>query len=98
VDALALQPAPRLAAGIAVRQAINDDAIVRRSGPGRRVRGVGTPDQSQRHQLRNSSLIDVLPRVFSSTRLTITAAYRLWLPSAAGRLPATTTLPAGTRP
>ena len=31
----------------------------------------------------------VLARVFSSTCLTIPAAYRLWLPSLAGRLPAT---------
>src|SRR5690348_3536061 len=48
--------------------------------------------------LRKSSLMLVLPRVFSSTCLTMIAAYRLWLPSFAGRLPATTTLPAGTRP
>ena len=40
----------------------------------------------------------VFARVFSSTRLTITAAYSEWLPSAAGNEPATTTLPAGTRP
>ena len=47
---------------------------------------------------RSSSLTDVRARVFSSTRLTMMAAFRLWLPSAAGRLPATTTEPAGTRP
>ena len=46
----------------------------------------------------NSSLTLVFARVFASTCLTITAAYRLWLPSLAGRLPDTTTLPAGTRP
>ena len=40
----------------------------------------------------------VLERVFASTCFTITAQYRLWLPSLAGRLPATTTEPAGTRP
>src|SRR4029079_7345916 len=49
-------------------------------------------------QLRRSSLMFVLARVRASTRLTMTAQYRLWLPSAAGRLPLTTTEPAGTRP
>jgi ABC-type branched-subunit amino acid transport system ATPase component len=33
-----------------------------------------------------------------STFFTITAQYRLWLPSADGRLPDTTTEPAGMRP
>src|SRR5688500_4973576 len=47
---------------------------------------------------RNNSLTAVFARVLASTRLTITAAYRLWLPSAAGSEPATTTLPEGTRP
>src|SRR5690348_13297895 len=46
----------------------------------------------------SNSLMEVFARVFSSTRLTITAAYRLCEPSAAGRVPDTTTLPAGTRP
>jgi len=35
----------------------------------------------------------VFERVFASTCLTITAQYRLWLPSAAGRFPDTTTEP-----
>src|SRR5690606_38287916 len=48
--------------------------------------------------IRNNSFADVLARVFASTRLTMIAAARLWLPSAAGRLPGTTTLPGGTRP
>ena len=56
------------------------------------------PSQPAPTYARNNSLIPVFARVFASTRLTITAAYRLWLPSAAGREPATTTLPAGTRP
>src|SRR5690606_34308291 len=47
---------------------------------------------------RSNSLMAVFERVCSSTRLTMMAAYRLWLPSAAGKEPATTTLPAGTRP
>ncbi len=49
-------------------------------------------------QLRNSSLMLVLARVRASTCLTITAQYRWQLPSPEGRLPATTTEPAGTRP
>jgi hypothetical protein len=40
----------------------------------------------------------VLARVCASTRLTITAQYRLYVPSALGRLPLTTTEPAGMRP
>src|SRR5690606_5680998 len=47
---------------------------------------------------RSSSLIPVFERVCASTRLTITAQYRLYLPSADGRLPDTTTEPDGTRP
>lgn len=50
------------------------------------------------HQLRSSSLMLVLARVFASTCLMITAQDRLCEPSAAGRLPGTTTAPAGTRP
>ena len=38
-------------------------------------------------QARSSSLMPVLARVCASTRLTITAQYRLYLPSADGRLP-----------
>ena len=49
-------------------------------------------------QERSSSLMLVLARVCASTFLTITAQYRLYLPSAEGRLPLTTTEPAGTRP
>lgn len=41
---------------------------------------------------RSRSLTLVLPRVFSSTCLTITAQYSEWLPSAAGSAPETTTL------
>ena len=41
---------------------------------------------------RSSSFTLVLPRVFSSTCLTITAQYSEWLPSAAGSEPDTTTL------
>src|SRR5690606_23928556 len=53
----------------------------------------------RRHaQSLSSSLIAVFARVFASTFLTMTAAYSAWLPSAAGSEPATTTLPAGTRP
>src|SRR5699024_983820 len=48
--------------------------------------------------LRSNSLMPVLARVFASTCLTMTAAYRLCVPSVAGRLPATTTLHVGTRP
>lgn len=47
---------------------------------------------------RNSSLIDVLARVCASTRFTITAQYKPYLPSAEGSVPGTTTDPAGTRP
>ena len=49
-------------------------------------------------QPRSSSLMLVLDRVWASTRFTMTAQLRLWLPSAEGRLPATTTDPVGTRP
>jgi hypothetical protein len=47
---------------------------------------------------RSSSLMPTLARVFSSTCLMMTAQYRLWEPSGAGRLPGTTTAPRGTRP
>ena len=47
---------------------------------------------------RSSSFTLVLPRVFSSTCLTITAQYSEWLPSAAGSEPDTTTLYGGTEP
>ena len=40
----------------------------------------------------------VLERVCASTRLTITAQFRLYLPSAEGSDPLTTTEPEGTRP
>ncbi len=50
------------------------------------------------HTPRSSALMPTLARVCRSTCLTMTAQYRLWLPSAAGRLPGTTTAPAGTRP
>src|SRR2546427_12792946 len=51
-----------------------------------------------RHQLRNNSLMLVLARVPASTRLTMTAQYKLQVPSPDGRIPATTTDPDGTRP
>jgi hypothetical protein len=47
---------------------------------------------------RSSSLMDVLARVCASTRLTITAQVSEYLPSGEGRLPGTTTDPAGTLP
>ena len=47
---------------------------------------------------RNSSLAEVLARVCASTCLTMMAAASAWLPSFAGRVPGTTTEPAGTRP
>ena len=49
-------------------------------------------------QSLKSSFKLVLARVCASTRLTITAQYKLWLPSALGKLPETTTEPAGMRP
>ena len=49
-------------------------------------------------QARSNSLMLVLARVCASTFLTMTAQYRLYLPSAEGRLPLTTTEPAGMRP
>ncbi len=51
-----------------------------------------------RAQARSRSLMLVLARVCASTFLTITAQYRLYLPPALGRLPLTTTDPAGMRP
>jgi hypothetical protein len=42
--------------------------------------------------------MDVFARVAASTRLTITAHDREYVPSADGRLPGTTTDPDGTRP
>src|SRR6267142_6858033 len=47
---------------------------------------------------RKSSLMLVFARVLASTCFTITAQYRPYLPSADGRVPGTTTDPAGTRP
>jgi hypothetical protein len=47
---------------------------------------------------RSSSLIEVFARVCASTRLTMTAQYSPYLPSLEGRVPDTTTDPAGTRP
>ena len=47
---------------------------------------------------RSSSLMDVLARVCASTRFTMTAHEREYLPSDEGRLPGTTTDPDGTRP
>ena len=84
---------------------------VRRSGGGlvrgRRVRPDRRRSLSVRlsarangavHRSRSSSLRPTRARVFASTRLTMTAQARLWVPSGAGRLPGTTTEPAGTRP
>src|SRR6185295_5352856 len=48
--------------------------------------------------VRSSSLIEVLARVASSTRLTMTAQASECVPSLDGRLPGTTTDPDGTRP
>src|SRR6266516_7835047 len=55
-------------------------------------------DAAGRYSPRNSSLMLVFARVLASTCLTITAQYRPYLPSAEGRVPGTTTDPAGTRP
>ena len=55
-------------------------------------------DAAGRYSPRNSSLMLVFARVLASTCLTITAQYRPYLPSADGRVPGTTTDPAGTRP
>ena len=49
-------------------------------------------------QSRSRSFRLTLARVAAVTFFTITAQYRLWLPSLEGRLPLTTTEPAGTRP
>src|SRR5262245_32073950 len=46
----------------------------------------------------SSSLMDVFARVCASTRFTITAHDSEYFPSGDGRLPGTTTDPAGTRP
>ena len=48
--------------------------------------------------VRSSSLMDVFARVCASTRFTMTAQDKEYFPSADGRLPGTTTDPAGTRP
>ena len=61
-------------------------------------RNLTAAPSSRRLQSRSRSLMLVLARVCASTRLTITAQYRLYLPSALGRLPLTTTEPAGMRP
>ena len=84
-------PAPT----IGVRWSSNSDA----SRPASRMPAISASDLRWTDiRRRSSSLMLVFARVFASTCLTMTAQYRLWLPSAAGRLPATTTLPAGTRP
>src|SRR6185312_3298655 len=62
------------------------------------IAGGEAENRGAHSQSRSRSLMDVFVRVFSSTRLTITAAYRLCEPSNAGNEPATTTLPAGMRP
>jgi hypothetical protein len=68
----------------------DDEAIVR-------VRLYG--EQQQAHaQSRSNSLMLVFARVFASTCLTMMAQYKLYLPSAEGRLPETTTEPGGILP
>ena len=68
-------------------------------GRGRPGEGSRTAKRAWRvPYVRSSSLMDVFARVCASTFLTITAQAREWLPSPAGRLPGTTTDPAGTRP
>ena len=47
---------------------------------------------------RNNSLMPTFASVFASTFFTIIAAYKLYVPQAEGKLPGTTTEPAGTRP
>jgi len=75
-------------------------AVVGRDGPAgdELLREVKRGLVERRHQARRSSLMDVLARVASSTRFTITAQLSAYLPSADGRLPGTTTEPDGTRP
>src|SRR5690606_40714730 len=48
------------------------------------------PDPRSAQSPRSNSLMLVFSRVAAVTRLTITAQYRLWLPSAAGSEPLTT--------
>ena len=74
---------------------------LRRDGAEQAERESGDAQQAGRggaHPLRKRSLMLVFERVCASTRFTMTAQYRLYLPSALGRLPLTTTEPAGTRP
>src|SRR5258707_4293372 len=59
---------------------------------------MGTSPLRRRYSPRNSSLMLVFARVLASTCFTITAQYRPYLPSREGRVPGTTTEPAGTRP
>ena len=54
--------------------------------------------QYRNQSIRSKSLMLVLARVCASTCLTMTAQYRLHLPSGDGIEPGTTTEPAGTRP
>ena len=56
------------------------------------------PPHTSYSAARNSSLIEVLARVCASTRLTITAQYNPYFPSAEGSVPGTTTDPAGILP
>ena len=81
------------------RHEIERAAVIRRDRAARDER----PRELQRlafdvAHVRSSSLIDVLARVCASTRLTITAHDSEYFPSDEGRLPGTTTEPAGTLP
>jgi hypothetical protein len=73
----------------------NDRARVAKPWPADWHRRLAKAGQSE---VRSSSFSDVFERVFASTFLTMTAQYSEYLPSFDGRLPATTTEPAGTRP
>ena len=55
-------------------------------------------DLIRSYRSRSKSFRLTFPRVFSSTCLTMTAQYRLYLPSFEGRFPDTTTEPGGTLP
>ena len=95
IDPLALEAGRRQSR----RQQTQAAGIRRRDRPARDE----LPGQLQRAGLdvahaRSSSLMDVLARVWASTRFTMTAQDSEYLPSDEGRLPGTTTDPDGTLP
>ena len=74
---------------------VHSDPSWRKARPPKKAPKASIKDSAARgkgeRQSRRSSLIDVLERVFSSTRLTITAHARPGPPSLPGRTPGTTT-------